>query len=152
MTLGPNIELTFMQLKEIIQSNKQLTEIVSKADLLRKIEVDIQQTLAQMMATTISEQSFIKELLTKIHVSNYENGRLLLLCDDATINVRLRYLLPDLIQALRKENRLSNLVKIDIKTARTMPSIPDASPQKMQITPKSSKLLRGILTKLRNST
>lgn len=140
-------------LEKILQSNGKLTEIIYKSGMLKKFELLFQTELSKFLLHANPD------LINAIHVTDYEKGRLQLLCDNAAISTRLRYLLPELILQLREQHSLSNLTAIDLKIAQTVvpPLSPPQSPplskeslKKINLSPRSSALLKSTLDLLKN--
>ncbi len=136
-------------LNEILHANGKLTDIIRKIDGLKKIECLTHKALSEILFTSVTENSFSRELINAIHVTDYDKGRLLLLCDNGAISTRLRYLLPELTHALRNNGKMPNLTRIDLKIAQTATTTVPPSSTKVKISTYNSKLLKDTLSKLR---
>lgn len=95
----------------LAKSGQQLGNIMAKAGLLQRIQIQVN----QLMAPELSE-------FTK--VANYEHQCLTLLCKNAAIATRLRYFIPTLMQQLRTTGHLPGLANIKLKIARAEPLKP----------------------------
>src|SRR5687768_16328350 len=98
----------------MLHNDGKLTNILQKAKALTHLEQLLRKELSQILSTTTTE---IQNLLTAIHVSNYEHGRLHVSCDNAAISTRLRYLIPQLIKQLRN-NLLPELINIELSVGK----------------------------------
>lgn len=137
-------------LEKIFHSNGKLNELIRKSAALKKIETLVHSQLAEILVTSIAENSVSAELLRAIQVLNFEKGRLQLSCQNAAISTRLRYLLPELIHKLRAGQYLPNLITIELKIAQTTSSlVAPSSPQTSRLSPASSALLKNLLASLK---
>lgn len=80
------------------------------------------QTLAPLLTKTLPET-----LASHCQLANYRQGRLIIAVSNQAIATRLRFILPDLRQQLRKHQAFAGLVGIDFYITKPSPGVQSLS-------------------------
>lgn len=110
-------------------TNQQLKKIYNKSTEIQKINLVVQKFLPEFLRNQCMVGSFI-------------NGTLVLFTHNSGIAYKLNFLIPDLIETLRKQGKIYELINIKIKISQMeMIRTPKAKPHK-EISSMSKQIIK----------